>query len=364
VSLFIRRRHAPGTPPGTLIPSASPHPPVVTLVEYSDVECKERVARSPTECLAAPEECRAFLDSPSTTWIHVQGGMEPELLRNLARVFGLHALALEDVQSGNERPKVEDYEKDQLFIVMRLPVERAGRMGTEQVSMFVGRKYLVTFLDGERDPFERVRERLRGNVGRLRRCNSDYLMYTLADLVVDQGFPVLERFGEELEDIEEALADSRDQEVLVRLHELRRELLLLRRTFWPQREVLKKLVRDDYACIAEETKVFLRDCYDHTVEILDLLETYREMATGMLDVYLSTMSNRLNDIMRVLTIISTIFIPLTFIVGVYGMNFEANQTSPWAMPELRWAYGYPVVWLVMLVIAIGMIIFFWRKRWL
>jgi magnesium transporter len=357
-------RHEPGTPPGTLIASASPHPPAVRLVEYTDTDCTERVATSPSECLATPEECRAYLESPSTTWVHVQGAMEPEILRNVGGVFGLHMLALEDVQSGGERPKVEEYDNNQLFIVMRLPVERGARVHTEQVSLFLGNKYLVSFHDGETDPFEPVRERLRTHVGRLRRCNSDYLMYSLADLVVDRGFPVLERFGEELESIEEALMDQPGKDVLGRIHQLRRELLVLRRVFWPQREVLNRLLRDDNACIEESTRVFLRDCYDHTVEILDLLETYREMAAGMLDVYLSSMSNRLNDIMRVLTIIATIFIPLTFIAGVYGMNFNANATSPWAMPELRWAYGYPAVWLVMLALGFGMVLFFRRRGWL
>lgn len=198
----------------------------------------------------------------------------------------------------------------------------------------------------------------------MRRRGTDYLLYALLDTVIDQGFPLLEIFGNALEALEESIMAQPTRATLARIHTIKRELILLRRTLWPQREVLSKLVHEEQDTIHDETRMFLRDCHDHAIQIMDLLETYREMSTGMLDIYLSSTSNRMNEIMRVLTVIATIFIPLTFIVGVYGMNFGANINSPWAMLELSWYYGYPLVWLLMILVAAGMLVFFRRKRWL
>jgi magnesium transporter len=322
---------------------------------------EERVVASPSDC-AAPEICRDYLAGPSRTWIHVQGCATPDTLRQLGRMFGLHVLALEDVLNTGQRTKLDEYQ-GQLFLVMNLPERNDSSVEAQQVSLFLGPNYLISFHAGAADPFEPVRARLREHVGRLRERGSDFLLYCLVDLIVDQGFPLLEDIGEEIEQIEDELLGEPDKPVLNRIHRLRRELLLLRRLLWPQSGVLRQLLNGEYAYINESTKVFLRDCEDHATHILELLESYREMTSVMLEAYLSSASNRLNEVMRVLTVIATIFMPLTFIVGIYGMNFSVNETSPWAMPELRWAYGYPAVWLVMILIGIAMLFYFKRKKW-
>jgi magnesium transporter len=199
---------------------------------------------------------------------------------------------------------------------------------------------------------------------RVRQRGIDYLLYSIIDLVIDQSFPVLEHFGARIETIEEAIVSGPDREVLDQVHQVKRNMILLRRSLWPQREVVNQLLRDVDGWISESTHIYLRDCYDHTVQIMDLVESYRDMSAGLLDIYMSSASMRLNDVMRVLTVIATIFIPLTFITGVYGMNFGDNTASPWAMPELHWYYGYPLVWLLILGIVAGMLFWFRRKRWI
>lgn len=357
MSYFTKRYHPPGTRPGTLTSTEGPPPipPHLSLFDYTDSELEEIDE-------ITPEECRPYLDRPSTTWIHVQGDADPETLRELGKTFGLHELALEDIVNSGQRPKTELYD-EQLFIILSQPILEDEYGGTEQVSLFLGANMVFSFHDGKHDPFEPVRKRLRKHIGRIRSRGADYLLYALTDLVIDQCFPVLERFGSELEQVEEELLEAPSKETLRRLHELKRDALLLRRMLWPQRDVLNRLMRDEEYPIGEEIKFYFRDCYDHTIQIMDLLETYRDMTTGMLDLYLSSVSNRMNETMRVLTVIATIFIPLTFIAGVYGMNFGTKTDSPWAMPELNWYYGYPMIWLVMIAIAGGLLYLFKRKGW-
>jgi magnesium transporter len=355
--VFPKRYHPPGTSPGTLAEVASEAPLVLRLADYTDADYEE-------QDLADLAQCRPFLGRDSTTWIHLQGGVPADTLGELGRLLDLHPLALEDVVNRGQRAKLDEYD-EQVFVVMHLPrMDGDGVLQTEQVSLFVGKGLLVSFCDGRHDPFDPVRERLRRHVGRIRRRSSDYLLYALLDVVVDHAFPVLEIYGERIEDLENELLERPTQDTMAEIHELRRELLLMRRMLWPQREVLSQLFRQECPCIEQDTRLFLRDCYDHTVQILDLLESYREMASSMLEVYLSSVSNRLNASMRVLTIIATLFIPLTFIVGVYGMNFGNDTRSRWAMPELRWDYGYPAVWLVMIVITAVMLYLFKRNKWL
>jgi magnesium transporter len=361
LALFTKRYHEPGTQPGTLVETVCEAPLRIILVEFTDDSFEERVITSPADCIS-PEECREYLDSPSKTWIHVQGCVTPDTLRQLGQLFGLHVLALEDVLNTGQRTKLEDYDS-QLFLVMHLPVRTDSGMEAQQVSLFLGRNYLISFHAGAQDPFEPVRARLRQHVGRIRQRGTDFLLHALVDLIVDQGFPLLEELGEDIESIEHALLGEAGEGVLGRIHHLRRELLLLRRLIWPQSEVLRQLLHEDYGCIEDKTKLFLRDCHDHALHILELLESYREMTSVMLEAYLSSASNRLNDVMRVLTVIATIFMPLTFIVGVYGMNFSVNETSRWAMPELRWDYGYPAVWLLMALVVVGMLVYFRRRKW-
>ncbi len=357
MSLFNKSYHPPGTAPGTLAerPTETSHPLRIRLTEYAPDLFEERD-------IATPSDCTPYLESPSNTWIHVQGDVSADTLRNLGELFDLHPLAMEDVLNSGQRPKLDVYGQ-QYFIAINLPEFHNGGIAVQQISLFFGRDYLISFSNAATDPFEPVRQRLRNAGGRFRQRGVDYLLYTLLDLVVDAGFPLFERFGESLEDLEAELLDRPDQTTLNRIHQLKRELLLLRRSLWPQREVINALLRPDPTIFTEETRLYLRDCYDHSVQIMDLLETYRDMATSMLDVYLSSMSLRTNEIMRVLTLIATIFIPLTFIVGVYGMNFS-HATSPWAMPELHWYYGYPLLWLVMLALVAGLLFFFKRRSWL
>jgi magnesium transporter len=354
---FPKRYHPPGTRPGTLSRAgiAQPTPPRISLINFSDSEFEE-VLDIPAEA------CHEYFDRPTTTWIHVQGDPNLETLTQLGAAFGLHELALEDIVNSGQRPKIELYD-GQLFVILSHPVLDDDNASIEQVSLFLGSNFTVSFHAGTHDPFELVRKRLRNHSGRLRSSGATYLFYTLVDLVIDQSFPVLERFGTELEELEDALLEQPTKDTLHQLHKLKRDALLLRRMLWPQREVLNALIRDDDYPFEEEIKLYFRDCYDHTIQVMDLLETYRDMTTSMLDLYISSTSNRLNEIMRVLTVIATIFIPLTFIVGVYGMNFSNNSKSPWAMPELNSYYGYPITWGVMIAVAGGLLYLFKRNGW-
>ena len=351
---FTKRYHPPGTAPGTLIPSTVGKGFKISLIDYSENNFQE-------VSLATTDLCKEYLSRPSITWIHIQGHVAPEALRNLGNVFGLHPLALEDVLNIGQRPKAETYD-DQLFVIMSLPTIHDGNISVEQVSFFHGDNFVISIHQGESDPFEEVRKRLRIAGSNIRKRAADFLLYSLLDIVIDTGFPVLENFGELIEDMEEELLEIPTTATLRHLHLYKRELLLLRRMLWPQREALNTIMRSENNLITDDTRLYLRDCYDHTIHIMDLLESFRDMTTGMLDVYLSSTSNRMNETMRILTVIATIFIPLTFIAGIYGMNFK-NDQSPWSMPELGWYYGYPIVWVVMIIVAGGLLYYFKRKGW-
>lgn len=356
MSYFTKRYHPPGTAPGTLVEAPEAHADglQVLLMDYSadGFTMKED---------ADIAECRDYLQSDTVTWVHVQGKPTLASLQELADFFHLHALALEDVLNSGQRPKVEPFD-DQLFLVMMLPSIQDNKVTVEQVSFFLSRNVLVSFCEGSLEPFRPVVKRLQDKGSRMRSRGADYLLYSLLDTIIDQGFPVLESFGMQLEALEEKILNQAEPDTLQEIHMLKRELILLRRMLWPQREVMSQLMRDDSALIHSTTLIYLRDCYDHTVQVMDLLETYREMSASMLDIYLSSISNRMNDVMRLLTVISTIFIPLTFIVGVYGMNFD-RHAGPWSMPELGWPYGYVLVWGGMIMIAVLMMAFFKRRGW-
>ncbi|MGB5395921.1 MAG: magnesium/cobalt transporter CorA [Gammaproteobacteria bacterium] len=356
MTYFNKRYHPPGTSPGTLVEQQDHTriPFSLSLMDYTDAALTEKQ-------MVAFVDCIPYLQSDSITWIHGQGDPDADSLRDMGELFDLHALSLEDILNTGQRPKMDSFD-DQLFIVMSLPVLSDARVSTEQVSLFVGKGYVISFHRGTVDPFEQIRKRLRKHSGKIRSRQADYLLYTLIDAIIDEGFPVLEEFGDHIESLEEEILYSPDKQTPRKLHELKRELLMLRRMLWPQREVLNLLIRDDFSVIDSTTIVYLRDCYDHTIQIMDLIESYRDMSASMFDVYLTSVSNRMNEVMKVLTVIATIFIPLTFITGIYGMNFD-NPDSPWAMPELHTYFGYPAVWGVMLVVTIGMAIYFKRKGW-
>jgi magnesium transporter len=235
-------------------------------------------------------------------------------------------------------------------------------VAVHQLSLFLGDRFLISFCESDFLPFEPIVSRLRVPGGRMRSQGADYLTYSLLDFVIDGAFPLLEAFGFQLEDLEEEILESADRDTLAQIHAIRRELILLRRNLWPQRDVINQLLREEGGLIHRDTNIYLRDCYDHTIQVIDLLETYRDMVASMLEMYMSSVSNRMNDVMRVLTVIATIFIPLTFIVGVYGMNFD-RTAGPWSMPELGHPLGYVFVWIAMLVVAIGMIVFFRSRKW-
>jgi magnesium transporter len=326
-------------------------PPEITLIDYSPTNCVRRE-------LAQPAEIPPYLDSESVSWVDVKGlGNEP-VLQQLGQVFGLHPLVLEDVVNVPQRPNVEDYEQH-LVLIARMVMLRDGEahVFTEQVSFVLGRHYLLTVQEEpEYDSFAAVRDRLRTAKGPIRRMGADYLLYSLLDAIIDGFFPVLEAYGEELERLEARVVIQPSPSTLEAIHRIKRELLTLRRILWPQRDAINSLIRDGSELISPEVEVYLRDCYDHTVQVLDMVETCREVASSLMDVYLSAVGNRMNEIMKVLTVMSSIFIPLTFIAGVYGMNFDN-------MPELRDRNGYFVCLGVMAAIALTLMTFFWRQGW-
>lgn len=326
-------------------------PPEIERFAYNAVEMVE-------ERLTSIADARSTVQRFPVTWINIDGMGDPGLVTALGSQFGFHRLALEDVVHGNQRAKVELY-GDHYFIVTRmLFLSEENRLDTEQFSMFAGKGFLVTFQEKPGDCFKPVRERIRNNRGRIRGSGSDYLAYALLDMIIDAYFPVLERYGESLDQLEdEIITAASPNETIGRILDVKRDLLVMRRAVWPLREVLNSLVRDPSPLITDETRVHLRDCYDHTVRVIELIENYRELAADMMALYLSISSNRMNEIMKVLTIISTIFIPLTFIVGVYGMNFRY-------MPELEWKHGYYAVWGLMLVCTVFMLRFFRKRGWI
>ncbi len=348
----IRKRKAPGTSPGTLHVDPAAPPPALQLVAYGTDELVE-------EKEPALDRVSALRAAHAVTWLNVDGLGDAKTLESIGTLFHLHPLALEDVLNVEHRPKIESYE-DSYFIVVRMPLS-AGRLDTEQVSVFLGRDFVVTFQEHEGDCLDPVRQRLRAGRARIRGGGADYLAYAIIDAVVDAYFPVVESYNDRLEELErEILADPR-QESVARLREVKRDLMTLRRAVWPLREALSTLTREESELVSNNTQIFLRDCYDHVVQLNDLIESQRELSSGLMDLYMSSISNRMNEVMKVLTMIATIFIPLSFIAGLYGMNFDT--ASPWNLPELGWRYGYPFALTLMIVLAGLLVVFFKRKGW-
>lgn len=347
----------PGSIPGTLnIPPGATFP-CIHLIDYN-------AARADRVRLATPESCVPYLDTESVSWVDVQGLGSEDVLKRLGQVFALHPLVLEDIVNVPQRPKVEEYE-DQLLIIARMVVPTDDERGffSEQVSFILGKHYLLTVQEEtESDTFQSARDRIRYNRGMIRKHGADYLAYALLDTIIDGFYPVLEDYGERLEDLEDEVVLRPTRKTIQEIYNLKRELLALRRAIWPQRDAINQLIRDRSHLISPEVRVYLRDCYDHAVQVMDMVESYRELTSGMMDVYMSSVSNRMNEVMKLLTVVSSIFIPLTFIAGVYGMNFDPDA-SPWNMPELDWYWGYPAVLLGMGTIALFLIVFFWRKGW-
>lgn len=352
----IQRRTQPGAPPGTVAVDPQAHATAVDLFAYGPDGFVE-------EKNVTPERVVACLSAWPITWVNVEGLADAGTLKRLADIFRLHPLVREDIVNVHQRPKVEAYD-DQLFIVTRMMSigTQAEEVENEQLSIVLGKNFVITFQDRPGDVLDPVRERIRTGTP-LRRSGPDHLAYALVDAVVDHYFPVLESYGERIEALEEEVTVRPDGVTLARIHQIKRDLLLLRRAAWPQRDALAELSRDSQTLISTSTRIYLRDCYDHCVQVIDLLESFREMATGLLEIHVSMLSNRLNEVMKVLTIFSTIFIPLTFITSLYGMNFDPNA-SAWNMPELRWAYGYPAALALMGAVAALTFGYIYRKGWI
>ncbi len=341
-----------GSSPGTLlyIGEERTGPVRISYIHYN------AVATSEPKAIPLQEVCLPSVGGVS--WYTVDGVHDVEILRTLGATFSLHPLVLEDIANTRQRPKIEDFDV-YIFIAMKMITLDADtkRLQAEHVSIILGKGYVISLLEDEGDVFQPVRQRITSGKGRIRRLGPDYLAYALMDAVVDNYFSVLEDIGEEIEELEEEVVTAPTSQTLKNIHRLKRELIFLRRAVWPMRETVNTLLRDESELVSTETKIFLRDLYDHTIHVIDTVETMRDIVAGMLEVYLSSVSNKLNQVMKVLTVMSSIFIPLTFIVGVYGMNFQY-------MPELRWHYGYPTVLVGMLVLALSLLAMFRRKGWM
>jgi magnesium transporter len=351
MKLVQKRSKKTGLPPGTLVHIGEKKTDKVTITAftYAGTRCDERQDLSPG-VLAPPSD-------ESVIWVDVGGVHKMEILESFGKQFQLHPLLLEDIANTDQRPKLDDYETC-LFLVMKmLSVTDRQDIVVEQVSLVLGRSFVLSFQENGTDVFSPVRDRLRGGKGRLRQSGADSLLYALVDAIVDQYFAVVEALSEKIEALQDLVVSDPEPETLHKIHDLKRQLLFLRRAVWPLREAMNNLSRSECPFLQESTKVFFRDVYDHVVQIVDTIETLREMVSTSLDIYLSSISYRLNAVMKVLTIITTIFMPLTFIVGIYGMNFEH-------MPELKWEWGYPLVLGVILAIAIAMLGFFKGKKWI
>lgn len=356
----VVRRTEPGASPGLIAPDPSHPKPEIQVIAYGTSDLIEKEVSSVAEA-------RAIVGQRPVTWINVEGLGDARTIEQFGEQFGLHRLALEDTVNVHQRAKVETY-GEVLFVVLRMVHcgENGSRCGTEQVSLFVGPNWLISFQEGRPgDSFNRVRNRLRDASGKMNTLGSDYLAYALIDAVIDNYYPVLEVYAERLDDLEEWVMEPTGRRVMDKLHEVKADLLILRRAIWPLRDAMAFLAREDNPRISENTRLYLRDCYDHVVQVVELIETYRELTADLRDLYMSSISNRINETMRILTIFSTFFIPLTFIVGIYGMNFDwEGGTKLLNMPELHWRYGYPMVWAVMLATAVTMLVYFYRRGWI
>jgi len=351
--LIKKRSKKAGLPPGTLvhIGERKAKDLKITLIDYDEVHFQERE-------IEKIEECFVFKDRQTVTWINVDGLHQVEILEKLGECYGFHPLMLEDILNTDQRPKMEDY-GDYIYIVLKRLSQSNKNNGTmtEQISLIMGSNFVISFQETEGDIFDPIRERIRNDKGRIRKMTADYLAYSLLDSIVDNYFIIMEKLGEKIEFLEEELVTRPTTETLKTIHQLKREMIFLRRAVWPLREVVSGLERGESLLMKESTRIYLRDVYDHTIQVIDTIETFRDMVSGMLDIYLSSISNRLNAVMKVLTIIATIFMPLTFIAGIYGMNFKY-------MPELEWYWGYPALWLVVVLVGVSMLIYFKKKRWL
>jgi magnesium transporter len=351
---FLKRTSAKaGLPPGTLlhIGDERTHDVNISIIDYAPDRVDEKAH-------ATIDECAALKDKPSVTWINVNGIHNVSVMEAIGNAFNLHPLLLEDVMHTGQRPKIDDYETH-LFVVLKMVKCREDHQDieVEQISIVIGPGYVISFQEFEGDVFDAIRERIRNGKGKIRHMGSDYIAYALIDAVVDNYFLTLERIGEVIETLQDEVLTDPGPETLQDIQQAKRDMLFFRKSVWPLREAVGILEREDFQLVTDSVRPYLRDIYDHTIQVIDTVEAFRDLISGTLDVYLSSLSNRMNEVMKMLTIIATIFIPLTFIAGVYGMNFKY-------MPELEWRWGYFAVWGIMALLAALMLIGFRKKKWL
>lgn len=350
--LFRGKKKQAGLPPGTPVYTGEhrSNKIVINLLDYKGELLQEKEINNLSEC-------SLFANTESISWINVEGLHDESKVQEIGKHLGLHPLVIEDILNIEQRPKMEDYD-GYIYIVLKMfHLKENGEILPEQVSIILSKNYVVTFQEGiEGDTFHEIRERIRTNKGVITKMTSDYLVYSIIDSIIDSYFTILENFGDRIEHIEEELVNNPEKRTLTEIYRLKREMLYLRKSVWPLREAISRLERGESELITQNTHLYLRDVYDHTINVLDTIETYRDMLSGMIDIYLSSISNRLNETMKYLALISTIFIPMTFIASIYGMNFEI-------MPELKWEHGYWFALGLMAAIGLSFFIYFKKKRW-
>ena len=351
--LFKKMSHKAGLPPGTLVHVGEKKAEEVkiTTMDYNQTAFQENEVQT-------VEECFPFKETPTVTWINIDGLHRVDIIKKIGEHFGIHPLIQEDILHTGQRPKMEDLDSYILVILKMLRYDdEASTVRTEQISIILGSNFVVSFQEMKGDLFNSLRERIRTGKGRIRRMGADYLAYSLLDSIVDHYFILLEKCGERIEVLEEELALSPNPETLQAIHNLKQEIIFLRKSVWPLREVISGLERAESSLIHDAISMYLRDLYDHTIQVIDSVETYQDILSGMIDLYLSSVSNKMNEVMKVLTVFASIFIPLTFMAGIYGMNFEF-------MPELKMRWAYPALWGAMITVAAILLTFFKRKKWL
>lgn len=323
----------------------------IEVFDYDESQCQ-------VHALDRVEDSFPFKESPTITWLDIVGLHDTDVIKKVGSYFNIHLLALEDIVNTDHRPSSEISDSN-IIVLLKMITYDAEKleMDIEQVSFILGPNFVISFQEREGDIFDPLRKRIKEGKGRIRKKGSDYLLYALLDIVIDNYFIVLEKLGDKIEELEDRVFDNPQPEQLHEIHKIKREMIFLRKSVWPLREIIINLIRAEVALIQQSTVAFLQDLYDHTIQVIDTVEAFRDTASGLQDAYLSSISNKTNDVMKVLTIIATIFIPLTFMAGIYGMNFEH-------MPELKWHWSYLVFWMIIFAVGVLMFSFFRKKRWL
>jgi magnesium transporter len=352
MSKFIKKRTKTiGLPPGSLIHIGEEKTTDVKIkvIDYYQDQIEEKEIKN-------IEECFPYKDKKSITWINIDGVHKAEIFEKIGKYYGIHSLVLEDIMNTGQRPKIEDFDS-YIYIVLKMLNMESKEISSKQISIIIGDNFVISFQEGMDDVFNAIRDRIRNNKGRIRKMGADYLAYSLMDAIVDNYYIILESISEKIENIEDEVITNPTPVTIQTIHSLKRELIMLRKSIWPLREVVNGFHKTESSLIKKSSLIYIRDLYDHTIQVMDIIETFRDMNSGMLDIYMSSISNKMNEVMKVLTIFAAIFIPLTFVAGIYGMNFDY-------MPELTWYWGYPLILTIMISMVIVMLFYFRRKSWL